>query len=828
MTPELQQLIQKKRKSALSLRKEIADNLSASERIFFLLNENLRDERQKATEEMPDSASDDALQVEGILDSIISSSEGASLGELKSQKTRLKALKNTLKTLTESLSEQEGKRISNQVAQTEEALNNALSLKSRLSSRASGFFKNYGVDASSIAVGAAGGDPIGAFIARMAGGAVEKGLESRRARKQQMLADKRGLYENVRDSGLSVRGPATPTFNDATEPLQQSGNFGEQNSTIKLDQIEENTSEMKKDIKILVEQEAERLKKEQQNPFDTLEDTAEGGRKKGIKDFLVKEKSDMKNDKGWISSIASSLGGDILGGVIGGVVGGAALKTLAATIGTVALPILLPITIAAIAGYAWYRALKALPQALADLPKSGYEKKRESGQKLTTKEEFIFKGEQLRKAKQELADLKAREGGFFGVSKDNQLHQKFVKIKEAEIKLLDDQLVQNIQAAYPNASPSEVTKIYNKASRLEGEAPMQDSRVMFKETTEKDLYRQKLEKVKERGQQMGWSPEKTLEVMQLVSKPGEAGFKVGDKMLEANQLERPITTKQYDKDMSDMIVDKKLGSLSAKFESGTSNTATKAGLISTGANDPGGKSYGPHQLSSKAGTLSKYLEQSAFGQEFMGLVPGSSEFDAKWKEVASRNPEAFADDQKKFISQTHFEPASRVAKDLGFKLENPGVREAVFSGSVQHGGINKILQRASETPGFAEMSPQEQLKVFYDARSQYTDQLAAVPYAAGRGRYESELPEALKLSKMDVLPQQNQEFANLGNLSAKNMQLESSMGSGSNTNIVNNTNIASSDNAPGGQRGINGPVATRAQEPTLLAIQEKSMKGAVT
>ena len=56
-----------------------------------------------------------------------------------------------------------------------------------------------------------------------------------------------------------------------------------------------------------------------------------------------------------------------------------------------------------------------------------------------------------------------------------------------------------------------------------------------------------------------------------------------------------------------------LGGVSAKYESGGAG----AGTISTGVSDPGGVSYGTHQLSSKAGTLDSYINKSKYGQAFL-------------------------------------------------------------------------------------------------------------------------------------------------------------------------------------------------------------------
>lgn len=187
-----------------------------------------------------------------------------------------------------------------------------------------------------------------------------------------------------------------------------------------------------------------------------------------------------------------------------------------------------------------------------------------------------------------------------------------------------------------------------------------------------------------------------------------------------------------------------LGSLSAKYESGGGDLSKRAGLISSGQGDPGGKSYGGHQLSSKAGTLGKYIRSSKYASEFSGLSPGSAAFDAKWKEIASKDPKGFAEDQHNFITRTHYDPARQTAQKLGFKLDNRGVAESVYSGSVQHGGINKILEATAARPGFADMSPQQQIQAYYEERGTYADRFAG--RNAGSGRYAREAQDAIQIA----------------------------------------------------------------------------------
>lgn len=123
-----------------------------------------------------------------------------------------------------------------------------------------------------------------------------------------------------------------------------------------------------------------------------------------------------------------------------------------------------------------------------------------------------------------------------------------------------------------------------------------------------------------------------------------------------------------------------LGKTSEHYESG----GRGAGVISTGKGDHGGVSYGAYQLSTKAGTLNEYLDQSRYRSEFTGLVPQTSAFDAKWKDLARADP-GFAEDQHDFICKTHYQTQVARLKDTGIDLSGRGraVQDLVWSTSVQ-------------------------------------------------------------------------------------------------------------------------------------------------
>lgn len=129
------------------------------------------------------------------------------------------------------------------------------------------------------------------------------------------------------------------------------------------------------------------------------------------------------------------------------------------------------------------------------------------------------------------------------------------------------------------------------------------------------------------------------------------------------------------------------GSVSAAFESGGKGVGT----VSSGKGDNGGVSYGKHQLSSKAGTMTAFLrseEGQQYYNDFRGLAPGSKEFDAKYKEVAGRDGENFDKAQQKFTTKSHYDPlAEWFTKQYGVDLDkrSRALKEALYSVSVQYG-----------------------------------------------------------------------------------------------------------------------------------------------
>lgn len=135
-----------------------------------------------------------------------------------------------------------------------------------------------------------------------------------------------------------------------------------------------------------------------------------------------------------------------------------------------------------------------------------------------------------------------------------------------------------------------------------------------------------------------------------------------------------------------------LGSLSERYESGGAGPGT----ISTGRGDPGGKSYGVYQLSSKQGVLASFVNQY-YTTSLKPFKIGGKTFDAEWRLLASQQPTQFRDAQFQFIKATHYDgQVAQLTSDLGFdpNTRSRALQNVVWSTAVQHGKVTDIVELA--------------------------------------------------------------------------------------------------------------------------------------
>ena len=186
---------------------------------------------------------------------------------------------------------------------------------------------------------------------------------------------------------------------------------------------------------------------------------------------------------------------------------------------------------------------------------------------------------------------------------------------------------------------------------------------------------------------------------------------------------------------------KGIGSLPAHFESGNNAAAANK--------DNYGSAYGKYQFNSAKGGIEMFYASSPkYAAILKQYTPGTKAYNDKWVSLATNDPD-FEKAQDKAAYDKWYAPALPTAKSNGFKVDNVGVQEAIFSASIQHGGVNTVLNNAGKTPGFANMSPQDQIKTLYAARRRYIQSLSSVSAAEKVGigkRYDKELPAALAIA----------------------------------------------------------------------------------
>lgn len=138
-----------------------------------------------------------------------------------------------------------------------------------------------------------------------------------------------------------------------------------------------------------------------------------------------------------------------------------------------------------------------------------------------------------------------------------------------------------------------------------------------------------------------------------------------------------------------------LGTLSAKYETG----GRGPGVVSTGAGDPGGVSYGSYQMATKMGVPQKFVKQTGFPwlADFQNLTAGTADFTACWKRIAANETDAFQKCQHEYIKKTHYDLlAAKILNDDGLDVNtrSRALQDVVWSTAVQHGGATSMVHKA--------------------------------------------------------------------------------------------------------------------------------------
>jgi len=154
-------------------------------------------------------------------------------------------------------------------------------------------------------------------------------------------------------------------------------------------------------------------------------------------------------------------------------------------------------------------------------------------------------------------------------------------------------------------------------------------------------------------------------------------------------------------------IETRLGGLSSRFETSRGGPGT----VASGAG--GDRSYGTYQLSLRTGSLRQFLERPEFPwrDAFAGMEPGSPEFDAAWRALAEREPKRFAEEQRKYIQDTYFEPAARTLKEacgLDVKTRSNVLQDVIWSRAVQTGhSIPRVVQTCRSMRDAGQLDPSD-------------------------------------------------------------------------------------------------------------------------
>ena len=221
----------------------------------------------------------------------------------------------------------------------------------------------------------------------------------------------------------------------------------------------------------------------------------------------------------------------------------------------------------------------------------------------------------------------------------------------------------------------------------------------------------------------------------------------------------PVTT-AYTDDAAGALgkaLAEELGILSAKYETG----GRGPGVVSSGAGDYGGVSYGSYQMATNTGTVKAFVTQSSFPwrQDFQGLTPGSPPFSACWKRIAANETDAFQKCQHEYIKQTHYDRlAAKILSDdsLDVNTRSNALQNVVWSTAVQHGPGTPIVHRACTSlsckpadPGYDE----QLIRAIYAERGRkkpdgnlaYFGKSSASVQTGVANRFKSECQDALKM-----------------------------------------------------------------------------------
>lgn len=242
---------------------------------------------------------------------------------------------------------------------------------------------------------------------------------------------------------------------------------------------------------------------------------------------------------------------------------------------------------------------------------------------------------------------------------------------------------------------------------------------------------------------------------------------------EEGVAQKAVGTPEYPRQKTGEQADMAIGKLTAQFESGAK------GIAAIGYDRHGGTSYGKYQISSRAGTMHRFISycktEAPDIAERLEKCGGSMNTGGRrgktpstWADIAEEQPERFEQLQDKFIHASHFEPAMKaIANNSGLDIgEMPfAFQEVVFSTAVQHGpaAATRIISRALGQVGEARLDPETNqpenlakahenlIRRIYDNRSGQFRSSDRSVQAAVKNRLRQEMSMAISMLKREQI-----------------------------------------------------------------------------
>lgn len=474
--------------------------------------------------------------------------------------------------------------------------------------------------------------------------------------------------------------------------------------------------------------------------------------------------------------------------------------------------------------------------------------------------ELVTKTGEISTKREEMAALMKSTENWFGPSKDNPLFQAQLNAKQMEIAKLEKEVLENIRDQYKDKDTEQQVILYNKLTKErygEKGSTANDLGIISTAAKDQEIYDIKVARTRARLASAGQSPEQIESVISKISKPGEKGFNAPDKVLSkvgAARVRRDAQTSTASKTM--LALDTTSQGTSGTTQQGSSGYWKKDGAgvgMTAGGESVVGKTIFDMPLED---VLNVSVRDSASSSD----IDHQELIKKALMENGITDPRAQANILAQAQAESNFKPRSEdPSKYASSKSEYKGRGYIQLTGKANYENMTKKLQALGYTNIDLVKNPEQanepevaaQIAALYykdraggnieklndiNTVNKYTGFHSGTNsgLAAGQGGANDALRAKFAKAQLNKLDQPQVQVAKtdapvqLAALSQESMALNAQASKGS-TNIINTGGGSSQANRPEYDSSKSaGPVAVRHSDPTLHALQMKTMKTATT